>query len=100
MLETKHHGVKCLPGKSPVRTFFRSVQHISQKGMSNAAHVYANLMGAASFQLTLYIGETAETFQYPVMGYCRFSVSYMHRHFFSFYRVSPDISFNGTLVLF
>ena len=60
MDETKHLGVKHLP-LGFKRLFGRAVNQIANQRMTDGCHVYANLMGTASFQFTFHIGIIAES---------------------------------------
>lgn len=99
MYKAKDHGMKGLSLKV-VGIFGRAIGLISQKGMSKAAHVNADLVGSSRFQPTFNVGGISEAFQNPIMGDRFFSVFVVNGHFFSVNRVAANGSVNGSLVFF
>ena len=50
MKKAQDHCMEGLPLEIGERTFFRSIDRITQKGVSDTAHVHTDLMGTSGFQ--------------------------------------------------
>ena len=79
MYKSKNHCMKCLSMKM-IRIFGRSIDRISQEWMSQACHMYTNLMRATCFQTTFNICGLTETLQDFIMCNCLFSIFMVDRH--------------------